>query len=124
VTLSPRLLALAVIGITFLAYSGTLGYEFVYDDRGQIVNNPFIQSWHYLPRYFSDHVWGHVDPTMLGNYYRPMFLVWLLINEALFGLKSSWWHLTTILAHVAVTLMVFTLARRLLKSLPAAAIAA
>jgi tetratricopeptide (TPR) repeat protein len=124
VALSSRAMALAVMGITFLAYAGTLGYEFVYDDRGQIVNNPFIKSLHYLPRYFTDHVWGYVDPTMLGNYYRPMFLVWLYINQALFGLNASWWHLTTILAHVGVTYMVYTLARRLLKNMPAAAIAA
>src|SRR5205085_1966942 len=69
IAISARAMALVVAGITFLAYVGTLGYEFVYDDRGQIVNNPFIKSWHYLPRYFTDHVWGHVDPTMLGNYY-------------------------------------------------------
>jgi len=124
IAISARAMALVVAGITFLAYVGTLGYEFVYDDRGQIVNNPFIKSWHYLPRYFTDHVWGHVDPTMLGNYYRPMFLVWLFINQTLFGLNSSWWHLTTILAHVGVTFMVFALARRLLKNVPAAAIAA
>ncbi|MFL6275114.1 MAG: tetratricopeptide repeat protein [Blastocatellia bacterium] len=124
ITLSSRLLVLAVAGMTFLVYVGTLGYEFVYDDRGQIVDNPFIQSWSYLPRYFTDHVWGHVDPTMLGNYYRPMFLIWLLLNRTLFGLNSQWWHLTTILAHLVVTIMVFALGRRLLKSLPAAAIAA
>jgi protein O-mannosyl-transferase len=124
VSMSSRAVALAVAGITFLAYAGTLGYEFVYDDRGQIVSNPFIKSWYYLPRYFSDHVWGHVDPTMLGNYYRPMFLVWLLINRTLFGLHSTWWHLATVLAHVGVTLMVFVLARRLLKDVRAAAIAA
>src|SRR5256885_15065871 len=122
VALSSRAMALIVIGITFLAYVGTLGYEFVYDDRGQIVNNPFIKSWHYLPRYFTDHVWGHVDPTMLGNYYRPMFLIWLLLNRTLFGLNSSWWHLTTILAHVGVTVMVSGLARRLSQSLSAAAL--
>jgi len=124
ISISSRALALTVIVITFLAYAGTLAYEFVYDDRGQIVNNPFILSWHYLPRYFTDHVWGHVDPTMLGNYYRPVFLVWLFINQTLFGLHSSWWHLTTILAHVAVTYLVFRLAVRLLKNVPAAAIAA
>jgi tetratricopeptide (TPR) repeat protein len=82
-----------------------------------------LGSWHYLPRYFTNHVWGHVDPTMLGNYYRPLFLVWLWLNQALFGLKPSWWHLTAILAHVGVTFMVVMLARRLLKSLPAAFIA-
>lgn len=122
--LSSRVMALTIIGITFLAYAGTLGYEFVYDDRGQIVDNPFIKSWQYLPRYFTDHVWGHVDPTMLGNYYRPVFLVWLFINQALFGLNSSWWHLTTILAHVGATYMVFRLAQRVLKNMPAAMIAA
>ena len=112
------------LGVTFLSYAGTLGYEFVYDDRGQIVGNPYLRSWHYFPHYFASHVWGHIDPSMYGNYYRPMFLVWLLINHSLFGLKPALWHLTTVLAHAGATFMVFALARRLLKSPTAAAVAA
>jgi len=110
--------------MTFAAYVGTLGYQFVYDDRSQIVDNRFIKSWHYVPRYFTGHSWNHLYPHLLGNYYRPAFLIWSLTNHTLFGLNAFWWHLMSIALHVAATMFVYLLARRLLKDPLAAIIAA
>src|SRR5258706_13854666 len=68
--LQPQHLLLALaVGATFLAYARTLGFDFVFDDRNQIVHNPFVQSWRFLPRYFTSHVWSYQSPQMLGNYY-------------------------------------------------------
>ena len=108
-----------VIGIilllTFMAYFSTLGYDFVYDDNGQIVQNGFIKSWSYAPKYFTGHVWSHTHPEQVGNYYRPVFLLWLLINRVLFGLSPFLWHFAVIAVHLLVTLLVYRLAHRLLK---------
>jgi len=52
-------------------------------------------------------------PEELGNYYRPLFLLWLRINDAVFGNQAWGWHLTTILSHVLTTLLVYLLAWRL-----------
>ena len=38
------------------------------------------------------------------------FLLWLRLNDALFGLHPWGWHLTSVLAHVAVTYLVYCLA--------------
>lgn len=121
--LSHRAVVAIALVSTFVAYAGTLGYDFVYDDKGQIVQNPHITSWKFAPLYFTDHVWSHLQVKMMGNYYRPVFLLWLLINNSLFGLNAAWWHLATILAHVAATFMVYLLARRLSKDTFAAIIA-
>src|SRR5215216_5555441 len=121
---SHRLLITLVIAMTLAAYVGTLGYQFVYDDRGQIVDNRLIKSWHYIPRYFTSHSWNHLYPNLLGNYYRPVFLIWSLINHTLFGLNPFWWHLTAVALHVLATMFVYLLARRLLKDQLAAIIAA
>ncbi len=48
-----------VLILTFAAYSGTLRYEFVYDDLDVIVNNNRLTSWSYLPGYFTEHLWIH-----------------------------------------------------------------
>jgi tetratricopeptide (TPR) repeat protein len=113
-SLQPRHLLLALAaGATFIAYAGTLGFDFVYDDRTQIVYSPFVHSWRFVPRYFTSHVWSYQYPHMLGNYYRPMFLLWLRINHALFGLNPWPWHLMCVLLHVGVTALVFGLAKRL-----------
>ena len=114
---APRLPArwgiVVVLALTFAVYIPTLRYQFVHDDRGQIVENPAVHSWHAIPTYFTSHVWAAVMPEELGNYYRPLFLLWLRINDAVFGNEAWGWHLTTILSHVLTTLLVYLLAWRL-----------
>ncbi len=112
----------AVLAASFLVYLGTLQFEFVYDDLGQIVTNPAVQSWKYLPVYFRSNVW--IQQLPVGNYYRPLFLAWLLINHTLFGLHPAFWHLTTVLAHVGVTALVYGLAMRLTRDRRIALVAA
>jgi tetratricopeptide (TPR) repeat protein len=113
-----------ILALTFAAYVGTLGYQFVYDDRGQIVDNRHIRSWHHVPGYFTSHLWNHLYPHLLGNYYRPAFLMWSLINYTLFGLNAFWWHLSAVALHVATTMLVYLLTRRFLKDQLSAGIAA
>jgi protein O-mannosyl-transferase len=122
--LSNRLMIALVMSITMAAYIGTIKNKFVYDDRNQIVENNFIKSWRNAPSYFTGQVWQEIYPAFPGNYYRPVFLLWLLLNFKLFGLNAALWHLALALAHTAATLLVWKLARRLLKDDPAALIAA
>ena len=102
--------------LAFLVYVPTLGFQFVYDDKPQIIENPAIHSWRYLPNYFTSHAWAELYPHVSGNYYRPLFLLWFRLNHAMFGLDPKGWHLTTILCHVAATYLVFGLVRRLAAS--------
>jgi tetratricopeptide (TPR) repeat protein len=99
--------------LAFLAYVPTLGFQFVYDDKPQVLQNPAIHAWRYIPHYFTSHVWGELYPNVQGDYYRPLFLLWFRINHAMFGIDPQGWHFTTILCHVAVTYLVFVLVRRL-----------
>ena len=108
------------MAVTFLLYSPTLRFQFVYDDVQQIVENPNIQSWKYLPDYFTKHLWSQ-DGSYQVRFYRPFFLLWLRMNHALFGLKASYWHLTTVGAHLLATLLVYSLVLVLLRNwVPAA----
>jgi len=101
-----------VLTLIFAVYVPTLRYQFVHDDRGQIVENPAVHSWHLVPTYFTSHVWAAVMPEELGNYYRPIFLLWLRVNDVVFGSHAWGWHLTTVLAHLLTTLLVYFLALR------------
>lgn len=103
----------AVLFITAITYLGTLGFDFVYDDAPQIQNNSFIKAWHFVPQYFVSSVWKQLYPAMPGNYYRPMFFVWLRTNFALFGLRAVEWHFAAVLLHVLVTWLVFVIVRKL-----------
>lgn len=113
-----------VVALTAAAYSGTLAYLFVHDDIDQIVNNPRVHSWQFVPGYFTSHIWSHLSPQWGGVHYRPLFLLWLLVNHTLFQLHPLWWHLSTVIAHLAATLMVYLLVRKLTSDSLTATIAA
>ncbi len=105
------LLGFALLLAVF-CYWPALKYGFVFDDVQQIVENPALRSWNNLPQYFTAHVWAGVFPGTSGNYYRPLFLLWLRLNYVLFKLAPWGWHLTSLLAHLSVVRILFGLVRR------------
>jgi protein O-mannosyl-transferase len=107
------LVPVVILSATFISYAGTLALGFVFDDHVLIVTNDSIRSWRYLPAYFTSHIWSFRYPHLLANYYRPLFLVWLRLNDMLFGLHPWGWHLTSVLAHLGVTYLVYRLCLRL-----------
>ena len=120
----PGVLALLLGAFSFVLYSGTLAFKFVYDDRQQVLNNAALTSWSYVAHYFTQNVWALVDSHKAANYYRPLFLLWLKVNYSLFGLTPVGWHALDILLQALVTVEVFWLARRLLKAEVPAAVSA
>jgi len=109
-------LALALIlALVFLAYADTLWFQFVHDDRFQILGNTWLRSWKYLPRYFTEDVWAFEHPVFRGTFYRPIFLLWFRLQYLVFGIRPWGWHLCTVLCHVGVTLLGYYTAARLLE---------
>lgn len=119
-----RLAPLIAAAATLLAYAAVSSFQFVYDDEGQIVHDLFVQQWRFVPAYFTSHVWQWVFPHVAGNYYRPLFLLWLLLNFKAFGLHAAGWHLAALGLHLVVTWQVYRLAMRLLQNQAAAVMAA
>ncbi len=97
--------------VTLVVYSGSLSFDFVWDDWPQIVNSPIIRTWSNLPRAFGSDLWYHVARHQV--YYRPLFVAWSMLNYTLFGLRPWGWHLGAVLLHVGTVAAVFWLARRL-----------
>ncbi len=115
---------LAVCGVALLVYTRSLFCGFVRDDIPQIVRNPQVQSWDYLPRLLGSHLWSQVGPDETILFYRPIFSVWMLLMHTLGGLAPWFWHLSNILLHVVATYLVFRLCQRLTRSEMGAAAAA
>src|SRR5579871_5721476 len=108
----PWILPAALCLLTFAIYAPTLTFGFVYDDYAQIVETKQLNSWRMIPHYFTGHVWQWKEaPGSKGPYYRPVFLLWLLANHQLLGLSAWLWHLTSVLAHVAATCLLYYTAR-------------
>ncbi len=118
----PSLMVLVLGLSTLVLYSGALFFDFVWDDWPQIVNSPIVRSWHNVPRAFGTDLWYHVARHQV--YYRPLFVVWSILNYSLFRLRPFGWHFAAILAHVAAVATVFWLARKLRLEYWTAAVAA
>jgi len=99
--------------LTALSYAASLRFEFVFDDQPQIVENQQLRSWSSAPGFFTHHLWAQLAPEGMGNFYRPLFLLWLLLNFKMFGLHAAGWHAATVAVHVLATWLVFRLALRL-----------
>ncbi|MGC2211229.1 MAG: tetratricopeptide repeat protein [Candidatus Korobacteraceae bacterium] len=115
-----------ILLITFLVYCPALWFDFVYDDMLDIVNEPALKSWDSVPRYFVPQLAKMFGPGgwHAERFYRPVFMLWLRLNDALFGLQPGYWHLAAIAAHLLMTLIMYLLARRLLRDWIPAALAA
>jgi hypothetical protein len=107
------LLVVLALVLAAVSYINTLGFAFVYDDLPQLVSNPRVHSWEHAPRLFVEQVWNQSLLQGTGNYYRPIFELWLLIQYSLFGLHPWAYHLVNVLLHMAVVGMAYLLFRRL-----------
>lgn len=101
----PRIVLL----ITAVTYFGTAKFDFVAGDYAQILSNPFVKAWRYVPQYFSGVLWRQLFPPTPGGTYRPLMLLWTRLTYAIFGDHSVAWHAIAIVLHVLATWLVYRL---------------
>lgn len=118
-----KLLAACLFLLIIVAYLPTIHFGLVYDDFDQLLNNPRITAWSYVPGYFTTHLWSQMAGEA-PHYYRPIFLLWFRLLESLIGAPGSFWHWSSIAAHLCAVGCVFLLCRRLCDSFYGALIAA
>lgn len=120
-------LALVPVALAVLVSANSLLNDFASDDLQQVVNNTFIRDIRNLPLAFTTTVWSYVTEDIamtMQPYFRPMFSVLFTISYAVFGTAAWGWHLTSVLIHASVALLLFfvlkEVTRRSLPSLIAA----
>lgn len=108
----PALAALVLCALlAALAYANSLGNEFALDDAHSIQSNPWIRSLAHVPRYFVD---ASTFSTLRTNVdYRPVLQASYALNHAISGYDVRGFRILNLLLHVAVSLSVFLLGRRL-----------
>ena len=99
-----------LFGVVFVVWAGavtfgnTLSYGFVWDDHFLIGDSYFVRHWSAIPEIFASHFWaGHADWKM---YYRPLINLTYLVEYHLWGLRPLGYHLTNVVTHLAVCLLV------------------
>ena len=124
--LSSKYTYIVIILITSIGvYLNTLSNDFVYDDEFQILKNPWITDVRYVPEIFFSDVWAFKG-EVITNYYRPVMHIILMIDYYIFGLNPWGFHLTNIIFHSGITVLVFLTTSALLNQrvIPAAFVAA
>jgi len=101
----PELLLAGVIGGVF---AGSLANHFVYDDNVLIVHNPTVQS---LASWSKAFVVSYYPGL---SYYRPIGLLSYMLDYAVWGPRAVGFHLTNLVLHMAASILVFRLFRRLI----------
>jgi len=109
------LLIAILLLVTCLCYANMVTNGFVYDDDQQILQNPYVKSWKFVPEIFSTTVWSFVGHAGATNYYRPLMTLTFLTLWTIFGDAPSGFHLFCLAIHLAVVLMVYLVGLRLLR---------
>jgi protein O-mannosyl-transferase len=104
---------LILILLASLPYVNALANSFVYDDRPQILENPYVHSFHYLGKIFGSTVWTFEGAQGVTNYYRPLMTFAYLLAYKIFGPLPFGFHLANLGVHVAVVLLLFVLTEQL-----------
>ena len=109
-------------------YIKDIRYDFILDDYPLILMNEDIASWRNWKMAFLTHIFDvkgpHVPVEYAALHYRPIYKLWQMLHVHLFGFVLPWWHLTSLLLHFGVTLLVYRLAIKLIKERWTAALAA
>ena len=116
-----------LLAVVAALLSPALRAEFLWDDFEQIVNSPTIGDPSWIPFYFTHNVVesaGREGVNAPGvDLYRPFFMVSLAAVHAIDGPDPFWFHLSVLVVHLVVCLLLWSLAVRWLDSRPAAAVA-
>jgi tetratricopeptide (TPR) repeat protein len=107
-----------VLVATFVTYAATFTFGWVYDDPPQIPQNQNLE-WSRSGFLFTHQLWASMAGTE-ARFYRPLLSLWFLINKTAFGLNPHWFHVTTVLAHLAASALAFFVASALLEEAGAA----
>lgn len=99
--------------ITAVSYGNILLNSFVYDDGQQILRNPYVKSWRFVPEIFGTTVWSFVGQAGATNYYRPLMTFSYLVLWKIFGPIPFGFHLFSLIMQCAVVTMMFYAGRRL-----------
>ncbi len=105
------LVALAAI----LPFLNSLPGDFVWDDRTLILQDYQVQHPKYFSRFFLRDYFEHADEEIKYGYYRPLISLSFLADFAFWGVSPFGYHLTNILLHALVSVLVFLFLSRVFR---------
>jgi Tfp pilus assembly protein PilF len=99
--------------LVFFIYVPSLKGEFIIDDIPFIRDNPYIRDISHVSRFFTKGVWENSANEISNEpVYRPMNLVPMMLNHALWGNNPFGYHIFLLLLHLANIGLVYALIRK------------
>jgi tetratricopeptide (TPR) repeat protein len=120
---TPDRAVLAGMVLTAAVYCRDLQYDFILDDLPLILMNETITSWKNWTTLFVSQIVPTQGVDIVAVHYRPVYTLWLMANYQSFGMVLPWWHLTSLLLHLFVCLVMYKVGVRVLKEPWTAALA-
>ncbi|MCB9758871.1 MAG: glycosyltransferase family 39 protein [Alphaproteobacteria bacterium] len=104
----------ALLVVTGWAYLPLLATGFCWDDAALVEHNRLTGDLANLPAFFTTDLWQTLELAGADSgYYRPLMLVSLAVDRALFGLSPAAHHAHSVLWHLACTAALWGLLRRM-----------
>lgn len=100
-----------IILVVLAVYATTLTHGFVWDDTSIIVNNPLIEKLSNIPQFFLSED-AIEEPT---GYYRPVTYISFALDRAVWGGHPAGFHLTNLVLHMLVALLLYAVTVALFK---------
>ena len=111
---------LILLLLTTLAYARLWWVGWSWDDEALILDNQVTGSLANVGEFFTRDLWGTTRlESLKSGYYRPLFLLSLAIDRALFDLSSTAAHVHSLLWHLLVVVGLHGLIRKLVTPLAA-----
>jgi Tfp pilus assembly protein PilF len=108
----PWLLALPLFLLVFLAFSPSLGFDFInYDDPNFVTENPNVNPGLSVENF----KWAFYSPGEV-NLWNPLTYLSHQLDVTLFGLNPTWHHAVNVFWHAVAAGFLFLLAHKLTKS--------
>ena len=100
--------------VTTVTFAQLWGVEFSWDDEALIKDNQVTGSLSNIGEFFTRDLWSTTRLSELkSGYYRPLMLLSLAVDRALFGLSSGWAHFHSLLWHLGAVAALYAVLVRL-----------
>lgn len=114
-SLSPKRVIVFLFAVGLVVYVNSFINEMFWDDYDSIINNQYIQSWKYFPKYFSENLTAGAG--IRDNYWRPLLLISFSIDYATGGTEPFFYHFQNFAWHLTASILVFLIGLKIFKNI-------
>lgn len=101
--------------ISCLIYAKTIFFQFVWDDKSLIVDNPYLRQPIHLIEIFSNAFWKFSQLKREGTlYYRPITTLLFITEFKIWAAQPAYYHLVNVVLHSLCTSLLFLISTHFL----------